>query len=251
MVKKIKPKGQDDKDPNKEILEPDQFITRSASVFDWIQDNSSKVLTVIAVFFGAVALLGLVTFFQNSRNSASSKALAEAMRVYHRPVSTVEASTDTPADEKPFATAKEKYTASKDALLKVVQEHGNTGAGAMARLYLADSHVHLGEYDDAIKQYEEYLKATGGADTLRFMALEGLAHAKEAKGDLKGAAETFTQMTQLEGKVGKDYALYNAGRVRLALNEKDQGKQMLERLVKEFETSPLKPKAEELLSTLQ
>jgi tetratricopeptide (TPR) repeat protein len=251
---KIKPKADEKGSDSREaLLAPDEFLTTTGRAFNWLQDNSQKVVTVIAVFFGVALLVGVASFWQARRNSSSSLDLAVALRVYHRPVSTVPAAPDATEEEKPFATAKEKYTAARDALKPVVEKHGGRGAGALGLLYLADCQLHLGDMDEAVASYKSYLGQSGGGDTMRFLALQGLAHALEAKGDAAGAAKALREASELETKVDRDYALYAAGRLLVASatpDDKTQGKQMLQRVVKEHEASPYKTKAEELLGTL-
>ena len=127
------------------------------------------------------------------------------------------------------------------------------GAGRLGQLYLADAHAHLGEYDAAVDAYQKYLRDTPANDGLRFLALQGLGAAQEAKGDLKAAAASFKELTALPTKQGRDYGYFNAGRVLLAQGDKDGAKAALEKLTKEkdFEGSPLRARAEDLLATVQ
>ena len=98
---------------------------------------------------------------------------------------------------------------------------------------------------------------TGLSTTFEMMivtrALQGLGAAQEAKGDLKAAAASFKELTALPTKQGRDYGYFNAGRVLLAQGDKDGAKAALEKLTKEkdFEGSPLRARAEDLLATVQ
>lgn len=261
MVMKIKPKK--DAEPadaadapvdTKQLLKEDEFLSVTGRAFDWLQHNSGKVTAAIAAVFGVAILLGAVSLVQKRSNNAASLDLSTALKTYHRPVGTMPSpDTTTPVEEQPFATAKEKYAAARDALKPVVEKHGSSGPGLVGTLYLADCEAHLGELDAAIDHYKKFLTGAGGTDSLRFLALQGLGHAQESKGDLKAAGATFEDMTKLEGKMGRDYGTLHAGRLLLAQGDKDGAKKLLEKLTKdkEFETSALKTRAEELLGTLQ
>ncbi|MBI5494382.1 MAG: tetratricopeptide repeat protein [Deltaproteobacteria bacterium] len=255
MVQKLKTQQDKDaeKQEKKELLKPDEFISTTGRAFQWLQDNSQTVLTGIAVLFGGAALVGALSWYQGSRNSEASLDLYRALKPYHRPVSAVSAPDATAEDEKPFATAKEKWTAARDALKPVADKHAGNGAGRLALLYLADTHAHLGEYADAITAYQKFIRDTSASDAMRWVGLQGLASAQEAKGDTKDAAKTFEEMVTLPGKQGRDIGYFNAGRILVGsadAADKTKGKDLLGKLSKEkdFETSPLKARAEELLA---
>jgi predicted negative regulator of RcsB-dependent stress response len=264
MVMKIKPKKEEEEtatdapEANKaataELLKEDEFLHTSGVLMDWLQTNARTVLGVILGIFGLVALGGLVSWNGDRQNLAASEDLAKALKPYHRPVSTAPADEKTPDDEKPFPTAKDKWTASKDALKPVADKHKGTSVGTMALLYLADTQLHLGEFDAAVEGFQAVVKATPATDNLRFLSLQGLAHALEGKGDLKGALAAYKQLAAAPGKLGADYGLYQAGRTLFASKddaEKTEGRGMLEKLSKDkdFEFSSYKSKATDLLGT--
>jgi tetratricopeptide (TPR) repeat protein len=250
VVQKIKPKNGKE-EAQEQLLAPDDFITHTARAFQWLQDNSRTVLGVIGGLFAVAAVLGGVTVWQSRTHADASLKLARALKVYHRPVSTTPPPGDPAEDEKPFATAKEKYTAARDALEPVVAEYGQNGVGLIAGLYLADAHARLEQWDKASDLNRKYLEGTGGDDPLRFLALQALGTALEAAGDRAGAVKAFQDMETLPAKLGRDIGVFHAGRVLLSqADTKEQGKKLLEKLAKEkdYEASSLKTKAEELLT---
>ena len=257
---KVKPKGADGKEQDKsakaELLAPDEFISTTGRAFDWLQHNAQVVLGVVAVVFLAAAGLGGFTHYRDSQHTTVSWDLAQAMRTYHRPVTTAAPETEVAPEDKPFATAKEKYTAARDQLQGVVDKHGASGPAVMALLPLADCHMHLGEPDKAVAAYKKFLASVAGDDPVKFAALAGLGHALEAKGEADAARAAFQDLSKVAGKVGADEGLFHTGRLMLASADnasKDEGRKLLEKLTKDkdFEGSPLRAKAEELLGTPQ
>ena len=257
MVDKIKPKrapGEPDakEKAKRELLKEDEFITTSGAVFQWLQDNSKTVMVIIVLAFAGAGAVGALSWNAERDNVAATEALAEALRVYHRPVSGAAPSAETDPDLTPFATAQEKWKAAQTALEPVVAQHGSSGPGRLAQLYLADALFHASEYAAAADHYQAYLKSVPSTDNLRYLALRGLAHSQEAQGNTEEASKTYQEMAALPGTLGVDYGAYQAGRLLLASEDTAQqtrGRELLEKVTKDkaFAASPYRTKAQELL----
>jgi tetratricopeptide (TPR) repeat protein len=70
----------------------------------------------------------------------------------------------------------------------IVSDYGSTKAGQIAKIYLANSYLALGDYDNALKNYEDF----GGSEKMfKVAAFIGKANVYEAKGQYAEAASGF------------------------------------------------------------
>jgi len=93
-----------------------------------------------------------------------------------------------------FPSDEAKQRAIVAAAQEVLAEHPGTSAALLAALSLGDAQVRLRAWDDAKVAYERYLSAAPQGDSLRFGALEGIAIAEEAKGQLDAAAAAYERL---------------------------------------------------------
>jgi tetratricopeptide (TPR) repeat protein len=67
-----------------------------------------------------------------------------------------------------------------------------------------------------------------GADAdVKGRALEGMGFAKEGKGDLDGALETFKQLEAIDAKGYKELAQYHQARILIAKGDTEKAKELL------------------------
>jgi len=73
-------------------------------------------------------------------------------------------------------------------LKAIVENYGNTDSGNLAKFYLAGAYFELGNYDEALKYFEDF----SPNDQLTAVSrLAGIAGCYEAKGEFEKAAEYF------------------------------------------------------------
>lgn len=235
----------------RELQRPDKFLAEGNSVLDWAHEHPREVAMAGAGLLVLILVIGLVFGGKSERVDPKAGAdLAAALELVDRPVAPpTEGQQPADAAAKPFATEKEKQEAIVAALSDVRQKHPGTTTATSAALPLADAKYKLGNYDEAISLYDEYLKQAPQGGQLRFLALEGKAQSLEAKGDLNGALAAWDKLgTEVEGQ--KDRALYGKARVLEQQQKWDDARAAYEQLQKDFQQSPLARMASERLASL-
>jgi tetratricopeptide (TPR) repeat protein len=91
---------------------------------------------------------------------------------------------ETPAD---FKSLMEKFD-------EVIKKFPRTSSGKLSVLYKGNLYLKLGEFDQAIKTYETFLRKAGKERLYRVLATEGLAYAYEGKKEYEKAAEAYERM---------------------------------------------------------
>jgi len=191
----------------RELQGPDKFQEEASSVFDWAHDHPREVAVGGVALLAIIVAIGLI--FGGDSDGVDSQAgsdLAEALELVDRPVGGEAA----PGGEAPFATEKEKQEAIAAALEKVRSEHAGTSTAVAATLPLADARYKLGQYDQALALYEEYLEKAPKDAQLRFLALEGRAQTLQALGRNDEALQAWDRLAA-EAPAYEDRALYGKG----------------------------------------
>ena len=120
-------------------------------------------------------------------------------------------------------------------LQAIVDEHGSTKTGQLAKLYLANSYYAIKNYNKALEYYDDISVSD---KLVSASAIAGAAACYEAKGDLSKAASYFEKaasknMTLMQApenlqRSAVDYA---------AAGKKEKAVELLQTLKKEFPTS--------------
>lgn len=231
----------------------DEFQAKGFEFVDWIQGQRHKVMAGL----GGIVAIGLmysgVEWSKVNKNSAASEQYVEAHEAFSATLGGAPAAVTggSSEDDKKydFTNATERATKARTLFQQVVDDSGASNVGALASLYIGQTSLTLNEHDKAIAAYQSYIDNTASTDPLRFVALEGLATALIDKGDTKGAIEQLQALVALPGKANKDLALLRLARLYNESGDTAKAKEVAQRLVNEFETSPLKSEAEELIGS--
>jgi TolA-binding protein len=172
------------KTTRKEIKQ-DKLVTSYFEAKNWVGKEENKRKIFIGV--GIIAALIIATFFYiNHRKKVNDEAeikLTAAMSMY---------------DQGKYQDAMDgDSTHTFIGFKEIVNEFGGSENGQTAKFYLADCQYNLRDYDNALKNFEDY---SGSKDILKASALAGIGAVYEVKNDLKKAAENYEKAS----KVNKD-----------------------------------------------
>lgn len=90
---------------------------------------------------------------------------------------------------------------------------GGSPAAVAGKLVRAGGLLRTGKPAEAEAVYREFVAEAGAGHPLLFAALEGLAFAREAQGDLDGAIAELDRLAGEKGVFYRDMALYQKGRI--------------------------------------
>jgi TolA-binding protein len=204
-------------------IKKDKLVTTYFETKEWFssQENRKKLFMGL----GIVAVLVIAVFFymsnRKTKNEEAEVKLSTIISIYEQGNYLLAISGDP--------------SQNIIGLNDIVNNYGSTESGQSARFYLANCQYNLKDYDNALKNFEDY---SGKNDILKASCLSGIGAIYEAKGDLKKAAEFYEKSS----KVNKDLVinqenLFYALRCFANAGDKENAKRLLSTLKNEYPKS--------------
>jgi predicted negative regulator of RcsB-dependent stress response len=122
-------------------------------------------------------------------------------------------------------------------------------ASRTAAVVSGNANLRLQAWDAAAADFEAFLAGGDPKDSLAVVAREGIAHAKEGKGDVAGALAVFEKI-QAETPSFADRAALERARLLSRQGKDVEARKILEGFPKDFKDSQLRPEAEQRLARL-
>jgi tetratricopeptide (TPR) repeat protein len=169
----------------KKLNKPDEFITLTEMTFLFI----SRHFKSIAAGGGIVLILILSIFiFQKWERGNEEKAYQMfriAMETYQM--------VNSPYRE----GSPQEYKNVLEKFDEVITKFPGTSSGKIAILYKGNIDLRLGEFEEAVTTYENFLQKAGKEKLYRSFALEGLGYSYEGKKDYEKAINTYQKIIDL------------------------------------------------------
>jgi tetratricopeptide (TPR) repeat protein len=178
----------------KKLKKPDEFITLTERAFLFITHHCKS----IAIGGGVVlAVILLIFLFQKWEKKNEDSAY----QMFHLAVETYRGVSSPYQEGSPqeYKTVLEKFD-------EVITKFPRTSSGKIAILYKGNISLRLGEFEDAIKAYEGFLRKIGKEKLYRSFAMDGLGYSHEGKKEYEKAANAFQKVIDL----GESYQLADA-----------------------------------------
>ena len=205
----------------KKELKQDTLFTFIGNAETFIEKHKNRLLAYAGII---VVIAAAVYFYLNHKAENNEKAGLELSRVMSL------------YDKGAYLEAIEgKQGSNIMGLKKIVAEYDGTENGETAKIYLANSYAFLGNYDEAIKYYEDY---SGSIDYFKAAALAGRAGYSASKQDYEKAADLYLEASRISGinAQNPDYLL-NAGIYYLKTGNKEEAKVLFNKIKDEYTTS--------------
>jgi tetratricopeptide (TPR) repeat protein len=213
--------------PKKKIsmkeIKQDQLVTAYVKVTSFYEANKKFIS------YGTTALILIIigiVIYANNRRANDEKAATELGKVY----AIYDAATGDIAQYKLAIDGQPERGIM--GLKAIVDNYGGTTSGQLARFYLATAYYNLGNYDEALKHFEDY---DGESDLLNAAAMAGIGKCLEAKGEYLKAAGKFENAAHIVSNETNtpDY-LNSAAKCYGMGGEKEKAISLLKRIKKEY-----------------
>ena len=235
MAKKIKVSNK------KSWKEPDEFVSKSTRIFEYVLENQKKILQFSVGVLVAVLILAGWRMYSKRVEGKASDLYYQAIGYYN-------------VDENMEKTAnkeEDKYSLALGKMKEIIKEYPRTDIVLQALLYAGHIQYGMGDFDESIKSYRSFLDKSSADDHLRGFALDGLGYAYEAKGDYKNAMIYFRKFLDNKENHLNRMGYYNIGRCHEELGEKDEAIEAYRQALAAYPNSGYSALARERIKVLQ
>jgi tetratricopeptide (TPR) repeat protein len=220
----------------KKDLKQDKLVTWYFKVSEQAQRYQKQIITVLICLIVAVLLIFFLFIKPRQENQLlASTALGNISAFY---------------DYKQYQMAMEGIPERNIIGLKrIVSDYGSTSAGEVAKIYLGNCYLAMGDYDNAFQNYNDF---GGGEKMFKFAAQVGKAAVYEAKGQYAEAASEFEKaVTRDKDNVqAPDVYLSAAKNYALAGNKK-KAVELIEKIKSDYPTSTAARESDRYLAEYQ
>lgn len=236
----------------------DEAVVASSRILSCLSANF-KIVAVVSLIVGIlfVSYAGWLTYNKQSGKKAA-EALYSVMKLHQ-----AKADPSTGITPGALKNTDEKDREAAGKFTDISNTYKGRSVGTLALLYAANSYYDLKELDKAIELYNKLLFNNEREDPslhgnmseikispgiIRDAALDGLAHAYENKGDLKKAIEF---QAALKDSHLREMSLLALGRLYEKSNDRTKATEAFQKIVSEFQESPIIPYAKERIEKLK
>ena len=203
----------------KSLKEPDEFITLSSRLLQFLVVYKNQVLTALGGIILLVLAVLLFGYFSEKSEKHAFFQLGQIMAKY----------TDRDASQ--------EMTEIKGELQQLIHGSARYSGGKFARLELAHLFFNEGDFDQAVELYGRAVKDFQGIPIMKMLVESDLGYCLEAKGDYEKAVECFESVVADSSDVMADEALFTLERLYAALGNSEKQSEVSSRLVKEHPDS--------------
>ena len=219
---------------SKRELKQDALITTMGNLSSFYEGNKKNIGIVVA---GLVALILGAWWYMETQKTNNEQATTALGSVYSY------------VDNNQYQVAIDGIPERKITGLKtIVEKYGSTDAGNLARFYLANAYYHLGKYDEALEQFDDFKPKE---QFLAVSRLTGIGGCYEAKVEYEKAAENYEKAALSYPKdVDAAANLNNAACNYMIAGKKDRALDLFKKLKKEYPTTQYAREAERYIAGL-
>lgn len=218
----------------KKELQEDTLVTSFYKTQEFVEEHKQKLIIGI----GALAVLILaITWFVNKKSEDNLIAAAKLSQIV-------------PAFEQgQFQKAIDGEPGTQlEGFKSIVDEFDGTEQGELAKIYLANSYYSLGKYDDALEAFSDY---SGDSKIHQATAYAGMAACYEMSNDFGKAADYYKKAANYYIlKSQSSEFLLNAGINYIKSGQKDNAKEVLEMIKKDYKSTNAAREVEKYLSQI-
>lgn len=206
---------------SKKEIKEDKLVSFLYKVESIYEGNKRRILTYGVIF---LAVVGVGYFYMGHMREQNEKAGLELSRVI-----------DIFNSGSYLEAIEGRQGTNIIGLKRIVEEYGSTENGETAKIYLANSYSYLGNYEEAIKYFEDY---GGDIDVYKASAKAGEAGYYAVKGDYKKAADLYKEAASVTdiNPQNPDYLL-GAAVNYLKAGDKEDSLILLNKIKENYKTS--------------
>jgi predicted negative regulator of RcsB-dependent stress response len=214
----------------KELLkEPDEFITTSASVAQYMRENTRQVIILIGTLVVALVIGVLIYGYRQNRLTESHMLYQKAYLEYSKADVSAEKVTD------------EQWRQILQQFDQVIRDYGATPDGELALLYSGHTLYKLKDFKGAAKRYEKMQSTSLVKKGLGSLVMYHLAMTRLASKDYEEAVSLFDQLCKITGSPYSRAAHASIAKIYMTMGKDKEALQAYRQYLKMFPQAPDAP----------
>ncbi|GBC63271.1 hypothetical protein DENIS_4265 [Desulfonema ishimotonii] len=205
------------------LKEPDQFLSVSRRIFNWLLGHRLQILGGLGVLFAVIIIGSAVRYFGEKSEDSAFAAMQKGIEQYQKAL-------EADGPQKAWQTAEKDFQ-------KIFDDYAGQNGGKLARLAYANMAYRSGEFDTAVTLYQKTLEDFGDNSSLKNIILSNLAYASEGKKDYAAALRYFEQITTGPDSLMKGDAFFHLGRLYAQTDDKARSRAAFEKLMADYPDS--------------
>ena len=178
----------------RKLKEPDEFITLTERIYLFVTHHAKPIAFGAGIVLVLLFLVFLFRAWEKKNSEGANQMLNLAVETYQ-----IVSSPYREGSPQEYKNVVERFN-------EVIAKFPKTQSGELAILYKGNIYLRLGEFDEAVKAYEDFLQKAGKEKLYRAFAMEGLGYSYEGKRDYEKAIRAFQKVIDL----GESFQLANA-----------------------------------------
>jgi tetratricopeptide (TPR) repeat protein len=213
MVKKIKI-------DKKKLKEPDEFISYSSRLVNYLTENWKIAVIAIVIIFGGLGAYTGIRYYKNYTNTKNQEALDRAIESFKK---------GNGLDSEGVAL-----------LEKISKKSGKSWTSLAARLYLGNHFFKQALYDRALEEYESIVSSKADVidPLVKELALLGAGYSLEQLHKYPEAIKYFMEVADDSNSIFGDSALISAARCYEQEGKSESAVELYKRVEAEHPDSP-------------
>ncbi len=228
MAKKIKIS-------RKEIRQPDEFLSWSEHVINYVQENLAKVFAGVAALLAVVLAVQGINYYFQEKDNAAKEQLGLAGRALETPLLAELTQEQLNSGNKIYNNEQERNDAAIGHLEALMKDHSGSEAAKAGYYMLAKTYFSSGEYQRAVDTYEKFMKTKASEETaLKAGCLLGIGSSYYNMKKYDKALEYFDKTAKIKDAPNRKYALLAQARAYEQKGELDRAIELLKKSEEEY-----------------
>ena len=213
------------------LKQPDEFLTLSSRAAAYFSAHTRE-LKIAGIAVGII-LIGYFSVYSYLRytNTKGQEAYNLAYDILTQ--------TDSPAT----MPENEQIKKAEELFEQVIDEYGMSKSARLALPQVAHIKFTQKNYDEALAYYKRFAEKISGRKQYEDLTSLALALCHEAKGEFKKAISILTSLVENPANPFRETAMLSLERLYRLDNQPEKARNVLEKFVEDYKTSPFMPMA--------
>ena len=211
----------------KKLKEPDEFIGLTEKAYRFFVQYHKPMVTGGIILLVVVLVIILYQKWEKRKEIDAEQRFAAAVQLYQGTIS--QNREGSPSE----------YKGVSEKLDEVIAKFPRTTAGKLSLLYKGNLHLQMGEFGEAIKEYQNFLQKAGKVKLYHLLAAGGMGYAYEEMKDYEKALQAYQMILKMGESFETPNAYLNMGRCYEKLGKKKEALENYRAFIKISEKSPV------------